>query len=137
VLLEQVGLSPAQDFIDRHPHQLSGGQRQRVAIARALSVKPELVLADEPTSMLDVSVRLGVLNLMGDLKREKNWSMLYVTHDLASARYLSDRVLVMYQGSIVESGPTEQVLQEPQHEYTRALLGAAGDLRRLTQKLSA
>jgi len=111
----------------RYPHELSGGQRQRVAIARALAVDPELILADEPTSMLDVSIRIGILNLMLRLKDERALAFLYVTHDLASARYVADDILVMYAGQIVERGPIERVLSEPLHPYTRLLLAAVPD----------
>jgi peptide/nickel transport system ATP-binding protein len=123
-LLRTVGLVPADEIADKYPHELSGGQRQRVAIARALAVEPKVVLADEPTSMLDVSIRIGILNLMLRLKEERGIAFLYVTHDLASARYVADEILVMYAGQIVESGPVEQVLAEPLHPYTRLLLKA-------------
>jgi peptide/nickel transport system ATP-binding protein len=123
-LLETVGLVPAGEVADKYPHELSGGQRQRVAIARALAVEPKVVLADEPTSMLDVSIRIGILNLMLKLKEERDIAFLYVTHDLASARYIADDILVMYAGQIVERGPAEQVLAEPLHPYTRLLLAA-------------
>jgi peptide/nickel transport system ATP-binding protein len=126
-LLEQVGLRPPEKFADKYPHELSGGQRQRVAIARALAVQPTVLIADEPTSMLDVSIRIGILNLMLDLKREHGLAFLYVTHDLASARYVADTVLVMYAGQIVEQGPTERVLQSPLHPYTRLLLASVPD----------
>src|SRR4029077_20720117 len=106
-LLETVGLVPAATVADKYPHELSGGQRQRVAIARALAVEPKVVLADEPTSMLDVSIRIGILNLMLKLKDERDIAFLYVTHDIASARYIADDILVMYAGQIVEHGPTE------------------------------
>jgi peptide/nickel transport system ATP-binding protein len=124
-LLETVGLVPPEDIAAKYPHELSGGQRQRVAIARALAVRPTVILADEPTSMLDVSIRIGILNLMLQLKEDHDLAFLYVTHDLASARYVADEMLVMYAGQIVEHGPTEDVLQEPMHPYTRLLLAAA------------
>jgi len=123
-LLQTVGLVPPGEVADKYPHELSGGQRQRVAIARALAVEPKVVLADEPTSMLDVSIRVGILNLMLKLKEEHGIAFLYVTHDLASARYLADDILVMYAGQIVERGPVEQVLAEPLHPYTKLLLAA-------------
>jgi peptide/nickel transport system ATP-binding protein len=126
-LLETVGLVPPADVAAKFPHELSGGQRQRVAIARALAVEPAVVLADEPTSMLDVSIRIGILNLMTALKEERGLAILYVTHDLACARYVADSMLVMYAGQIVEQGPTEEVLQRPLHPYTRLLLSAAPD----------
>jgi peptide/nickel transport system ATP-binding protein len=123
-LLQTVGLVPPEEIAAKYPHELSGGQRQRVAIARALAVEPKVVLADEPTSMLDVSIRIGILNLMLKLKEERDIAFLYVTHDLASARYLADDILVMYAGQIVERGPIEQVLAQPLHPYTRLLLAA-------------
>jgi peptide/nickel transport system ATP-binding protein len=126
-LLETVGLVPAAEVAQKYPHELSGGQRQRVSIARALAVEPRIVLADEPTSMLDVSIRIGILNLMLKLKEERDLTFLYVTHDLASARYVADDILVMYAGQIVERGPVEQVLQDPLHPYTRLLLKAVPD----------
>jgi len=118
---------PPDKFAAKYPHELSGGQRQRVAIARALAVDPVVVLADEPISMLDVSIRIGILNLMVKLKEERDLAFLYVTHDLASARYVADTMLVMFAGQIVEQGPTEQVLQNPLHPYTRLLLSAVPD----------
>jgi peptide/nickel transport system ATP-binding protein len=126
-LLRTVGLVPAEEIAAKYPHELSGGQRQRVSIARALAVEPKIVLADEPTSMLDVSIRIGILNLMVKLKEERGIAFLYVTHDLASARYVADEILVMYAGQIVERGPMEQVLAEPLHPYTRLLLAAVPD----------
>jgi len=126
-LLSTVGLVPPEDIAAKYPHELSGGQRQRVAIARALAVEPKVVLADEPTSMLDVSIRIGILNLMIKLKEERQIAFLYVTHDLASARYIADEMMVMYAGQIVERGPVEQVLAEPLHPYTQLLLAAAPD----------
>jgi peptide/nickel transport system ATP-binding protein len=123
-LLDTVGLVPPDQIAAKYPHQLSGGQRQRVAIARALAVEPAVLLADEPTSMLDVSIRIGILNLMLRLKEERQIAFLYVTHDLASARYVADDILVMYAGQIVEQGPAEQVLANPLHPYTQLLLSA-------------
>jgi ABC-type glutathione transport system ATPase component len=123
-LLETVGLSPASQFAEKLPHQLSGGQRQRVLIARALACEPQLIVADEPVSMLDVSLRAGVLSLLADLRRERGLSLLYITHDLLSARAITDEILVLHHGQVVESGPTKRVLQHPQHNYTRQLLAA-------------
>jgi peptide/nickel transport system ATP-binding protein len=126
-LLTRVSLTPATAFAAKLPHELSGGQRQRVAIARALAVEPRLLLADEPVSMLDVSIRLGVLNLLADLRERDGLSIVYVTHDIASARYLADVVAVMYAGRIVESGPASSVTDHPSHPYTELLLSAAPD----------
>ena len=127
--LEAVGLSPARETMAKYPHELSGGQRQRVGFAQALSYHPKLVLADEPVSMLDVSIRIGVLNLMARLCEEDGLSFLYITHDIASARYIAHRVVVMYAGTMVESGPTEELLHRPVHPYTRLLLSAVPDPR--------
>jgi peptide/nickel transport system ATP-binding protein len=126
-LLEAVGLTPAAEVAARYPHQLSAGQRQRVAIARALAVDPELILADEPTSMLDASIRIGILNLMRELKEARGIAFLFITHDLASARYLADRTMVMYAGHIVEGGPSADVMSAPVHPYTQLLLSALPD----------
>jgi len=123
-LLVWVGLAPPETFMFRFPHELSGGQRQRVAIARALIVNPTFVVADEPTSMLDVSIRTGIMHLMQDLAEKLGVTYLYITHDLAVARYMSNRIAVMYLGKIVEMGDTEEVLAKPLHPYTRALLSA-------------
>jgi peptide/nickel transport system ATP-binding protein len=123
-ILMLVGLTPPATFLFRHPHELSGGQRQRVAIARALVVEPSLVVADEPTSMLDVSSRTGIMNLMQQLAHGLGIAYLYVTHDLAVARYMCQRIAVMYLGKIVEIGETEGLLRNPLHPYTRALLSA-------------
>ena len=123
-MLALVGLTPPRTFLFRYPHELSGGQRQRVAIARALIVEPSFVVADEPTSMLDVSVRTGVMRLMADLAAGLGIGYLYITHDLAVARYMCSRIAVMYLGKIVEIGDTEEILKHPQHPYTQALLSA-------------
>lgn len=123
-MLALVGLSPPSTYLFRFPHELSGGQRQRIAIARALILNPAFVVADEPTSMLDVSIRTSIMKLMQDLADRLGVTYLYITHDLAVARYMSSRLAVMYQGKIVEIGDTEEVLHHPQHEYTRRLLAA-------------
>ncbi|MFC9919623.1 ABC transporter ATP-binding protein [Agromyces binzhouensis] len=125
-LLERVRLDP-DVVIDRRPHELSGGQRQRVAIARALASRPKLLVADEPVSMLDVSIRLGVLNLLADLQREEGLGVLYITHDLATARHFSDEILVLNQGRVVERGPADDVILNPQHPYTQELRAASPD----------
>lgn len=122
--LEAAELKPATEYLYRYPHELSGGQRQRVAIARALVLRPDFIVADEPVSMLDVSIRAGIMNLMLDLRAKYNIPYLFVTHDVSVARYMSDRIAVMYLGRIVEIGPTEFVISNPQHPYTRALLSA-------------
>lgn len=123
-LLTNVGLNPASEFAGKYPHQISGGQRQRVAFARALAVDPELMLADEPVSMLDVSIRMGILNLMERLKEERGIGYLYITHDIASARYIGDETIVMYAGHMVEWGDGESLMKSPAHPYTRLLLSA-------------
>jgi oligopeptide/dipeptide ABC transporter ATP-binding protein len=120
--LEDAGLKPADSFIHRFPHELSGGQRQRVIIAGALVLEPTVLLADEPVSMLDVSIRAEILNLLSDLRDSRGISILFITHDLGTAAYFADRIAVMYLGRIVEIGPTKTVLENPQHPYTRALL---------------
>src|SRR5690242_3415020 len=119
--LADVGLPPER-FADRYPHELSGGQRQRVAIAASLVLDPKVVVADEPVSMLDVSVRAGVLKLLDGLRRSGNLSVLMITHDLSTAAHFADRIAVMYLGRIVEEGPARQVVGDPQHPYTKALL---------------
>ena len=124
-LLERVNLVPARTMATRRPHELSGGQRQRVAIARALAPGSKFLIADEPVSMLDVSIRLGVLNLLSRLQREDNLGVLYITHDLATARHFSDEILVLYRGKVVEQGPSDEVILNPQHPYTRELAAAA------------
>jgi oligopeptide/dipeptide ABC transporter ATP-binding protein len=123
-MLHLVGLTPPSSYMFRYPHELSGGQRQRIAIARALVIEPAFVVADEPTSMLDVSVRTGIMRLMQDLAARLGVTYLYITHDLAVARYMATQIAVMYLGKIVEIGPAEEVLQRPQHPYTQALLAA-------------
>lgn len=123
-LLEQVGLVPVKATSEKYPHQLSGGQRQRVNIARNLAVEADVVLADEPTSMLDVSIRAGVLNLLEEMKHENDMAMMYITHDIATARYLAEDIAVMYVGHMVEWGDTEEVIHHPQHPYTKLLISA-------------
>jgi peptide/nickel transport system ATP-binding protein len=126
-LMEQVRLTPAEDFLAKYPHELSGGQRQRVSFARALAAQPSVLLADEPVSMLDVSIRLEMLALLDDLRQRFQLALLYITHDIASARYFADEVLVMYAGQIVERGPAEDVTQRPAHPYTQLLVSSAPD----------
>lgn len=122
--LEDSGLRPGTDFLDRFPHELSGGQRQRVAVARAIVLNPKVIIADEPVSMLDVSIRAGVMNLMLELRDKYHIPYVFITHDIAVARYMSDRIAVMYLGRVVEEAPTEEVIAHPTHPYTRALLSA-------------
>lgn len=126
-LLNQVGLTPVKDFLERYPHELSGGQRQRVGIARALAARPRLLIADEPTSMLDVSIRLTIMNVLLDLQRSHGLSLIFITHDLAAARYVSERVAIMYAGRLVEIGPAPEVLGAPRHPYTMLLRDAVPD----------
>ena len=128
-VLEAVGLTPAADVMQRFPHELSGGQRQRVGFAQALALRPKLIVADEPVSMLDVSIRIGLLNLMAGLRDSQGVSILYITHDIASARYVADRLIVMYAGRVAEQGPVEDVLASPRHPYTQLLLSAVPDPR--------
>ena len=128
-LLSSVGLTPPSEVLRKYPYELSGGQRQRVGFAQALACRPQLILADEPVSMLDVSIRIGLLNLMAELRRRERVSVLYITHDIASARYVADRLLVMYAGHLVESGPAADVLAHPKHPYTQLLLSAVPDPR--------
>ena len=132
-LLARVQLTPPERYLDKFPHELSGGQRQRVAIARALGADPEALLADEPVSMLDVSIRLGVLNLLRDLKERLHLAILYITHDIASARYFADETMVMYAGRMVEGGDSETITQRPAHPYTRLLIESAPDPDRLLE----
>jgi peptide/nickel transport system ATP-binding protein len=135
-LLGRVSLTPPERYLDKFPHELSGGQRQRVAIARALGANPEALLADEPVSMLDVSIRLGVLNLLRDLKERLDLAILYITHDIASARYFADETLVMYAGRMVEGGDSETVTQSPAHPYTKLLIDSAPDPDRIQNMLA-
>jgi peptide/nickel transport system ATP-binding protein len=136
-LLEQVRLTPAAQFIEKYPHELSGGQRQRVSFARALAAQPTVLLADEPVSMLDVSIRLEMLNLLDDLRTRFSLALLYITHDIASARYFADEVLVMYGGQVVERGPAEEVTQHPAHPYTQLLIASAPDPDNLGSSLKS
>ncbi|MDR3173809.1 MAG: ABC transporter ATP-binding protein [Treponema sp.] len=123
-LLELVGLTPAEDFINKHPAQLSGGQRQRIVIARALAVNPSVIVADEPTSMLDVSIGIDIMNLLIELKEKQGLTMMYITHNLASARYMADHMAVMYAGTCVEYGGIDAMIEEPCHPYTILLLNS-------------
>jgi peptide/nickel transport system ATP-binding protein len=123
-LVEAVGLGSVAGITDRYPHELSGGQRQRVAIARTLAARPSVLVADEPTSMLDMSVRVGILNLLDDLRQERDFGLLLITHDLASARYATSRTLVMYAGRILESGPSTAIIASPRHPYTQLLVSS-------------
>ncbi|WP_255461253.1 ABC transporter ATP-binding protein [Glaciihabitans sp. INWT7] len=127
-IMDTVGLS--ENMLWSFPHELSGGQRQRVAIARVLAVDPEIILADEPTSMLDVSVRIGILNLIRQICTERSISMLYITHDLASARYIADTTIVMLDGRLIEGGESLELMTNPMHPYTRRLLAAVPDPRK-------
>jgi oligopeptide/dipeptide ABC transporter ATP-binding protein len=128
-VLDAVGLVPASTVRRKFPYELSGGQRQRVGFAQALAFRPKLIIADEPVSMLDVSIRIGVLNLMSEMREREGVSFLYITHDVASARYIADRVLVMYAGHLVEEGRAEDVLHRPKHPYTQLLVSAVPDPR--------
>lgn len=123
-LLTEVGLTPTENYLDRRPHELSGGQRQRVGLARALAASPKLLVADEPVSMLDVSIRRDILNLIARLRDEQGVAVLYITHDVFSAGYIADRIAVMHRGKLVEEGPAKAVLKNPQHDYTRRLIAA-------------
>jgi peptide/nickel transport system ATP-binding protein len=132
---DAVGLSPK--MLSRFSYEMSGGERQRIGFAQALAARPKLILADEPVSMLDTSIRAGVLNMMAGLRDREGVSLLYITHDLASARYVADRIVVMYAGHLVEEGPTETVLSDPKHPYTQLLLSAVADPREKEAELSA
>jgi len=126
-VLHEVKLEPAEEISKKYPHMLSGGQRQRVVLARALSLKPKIIIADEPVSMLDVSIRAEMLELMQELQKKYNISFLYITHDLATARYFGQRIGILYLGKIVETGPINQVLLNPKHPYTQALIDAISE----------
>ena len=126
-VLQEVKLEPAEEIVKKYPHMLSGGQRQRVVLARALALKPKVILADEPVSMLDVSIRAEMLELMQELQKKYNISFIYITHDLATARYFGQRIGILYLGKIVEIGPTNQVLVSPKHPYTQALIDAISE----------
>jgi peptide/nickel transport system ATP-binding protein len=123
-ILEHVGLTPPETLVDLHPHQLSGGQRQRAAMARSLILQPEFIVADEPVSMIDVSLRTAIIDLMLNLRKEFGLTYLFITHDLAIAKYISDRIAVMYLGKIVELGDKQTIFSNPMHPYTQALLSA-------------
>ena len=123
--LEEVGLSPGKDFAKKFPHEMSGGERQRVAIARALCIEPQVIIADEPTSMLDVSIRMEILEIFAKLRIEKNLTIIFITHDLASARYLADRILVLSKGTLVEQNKAEDLIKNPESSYTKKLVRAA------------
>jgi peptide/nickel transport system ATP-binding protein len=127
-VLHEVKLEPAEDILDKYPHMLSGGQRQRVVLARALTVRPKIILADEPVSMLDVSIRAEMLELMQDLQKKYKISFVYITHDLATARYFGQRIGVLYLGKIIETGPIDEVLLRPKHPYTQALIDAISEI---------
>jgi len=123
-VLDKVGLTPPEQFINLHPHQLSGGQRQRVALARSIILKPEFIVADEPVSMIDVSLRTTIIDLMLSFRKELGLTYLFITHDLAVAKYISDRIAIMYLGKIIEMGDKESLFVNPMHPYTQALLSA-------------
>ena len=125
--LREVKLEPTEEIANKYPHMLSGGQRQRVVLARALVLRPKIIIADEPVSMLDVSIRAEVLVLMKDIQKKNNISFIYITHDLATARYFGDRIIILYLGKIMEFGPINQVLLEPRHPYTQALIDAISE----------
>lgn len=128
--LEDVGLSPAKTYLQKYPGLISGGQLQRVSIARVLALQPSFVIADEPVSMLDVSVRIGVLDLIRDIRDRYGISFMYITHDLSTARYICDKISIMYLGTLVESGPTEDILRNPIHPYTKALIAAVPSIQK-------
>jgi peptide/nickel transport system ATP-binding protein len=126
-VLHEVKLEPVQDILEKYPHMLSGGQRQRVVLARALALKPKIIIADEPVSMLDVSIRAEMLELMQELQKKYNISFIYITHDLATARYFGQRIGILYMGKLVELGPIDKILTKPKHPYTQALIDAISE----------
>ena len=126
-VLHEVKLEPADEIMEKYPHMLSGGQRQRIVLARALVIKPKMIIADEPVSMLDVSIRAEVLELMNELREKHQISFLYITHDLATARYFGQKIAILHKGKIVEMGPIDEVLFSPKHSYTQALLDAISE----------
>ena len=125
--LREVKLEPAEEIVNKYPHMLSGGQRQRVVLARALVLRPKIIIADEPVSMLDVSIRAEILELMKEIQKKNNISFIYITHDLATAKYFGQRIIILYLGKIMESGPINQILSRPMHPYTQALLDAISE----------
>ena len=129
--LKSVGLSPPEQFMNRYPHRLSGGQRQRVAIARAMVLKPQFIVADEPTSMLDASISAQIFNILLGLRDHLNVTQLFITHSLAAARYLCDRIAVIYRGNLMEIGPSDDIIENPKHPYTQALIDALPKFRHL------
>lgn len=133
-VLEKSGLTPAKDYVDRFPHELSGGQLQRIAILRSMLLNPTFMVADEPVSMLDVSIRADIINMLEKLVKENNTALVFISHDIATTRYISDKVAVMYLGRIVEMGPTDEVLHNPQHPYTKVLISNCASLNPLEQK---
>ena len=125
--LKQVKLEPTDEIIEKYPHMLSGGQRQRVVLARALVLKPKVIIADEPVSMLDVSIRAEILELMKEIQKKNNISFIYITHDLATAKHFADRIMILYLGKIMEDGPVDHVILKPKHPYTQALIDAISE----------
>lgn len=133
-VLERSGLRPAEEYIDRHPHELSGGQLQRISILRSMLLEPAFMVADEPVSMLDVSIRADIINMLQQLVSEHHTSMVFISHDIATTRYISDKVAVMYLGRVVEMGDTDEVLHNPQHPYTKVLISNCASLNPLEKK---
>lgn len=132
--LTKAGLAPAEDYLYRHPHELSGGQLQRISILRSMLLKPSFLVADEPVSMLDVSIRADIINMLQELSEKENTAMVFISHDIATTRYISDRVAVMYLGRIVETGATDEVLHNPQHPYTKVLISNCASLDPLEKR---